>query len=107
MKKWLQQFRFSFLLEEIERYGFHYSFKEYLMVMAGGMTGIWFLSEYLHLRVEMAALLGMIYLLLLPGGIRMQFRYLYEQKRFEDITTYMQYLMYSFKRNRKIVRKSK
>ncbi len=103
MKKWLQQFRFSFLLEEIERYGFHYSFKEYLMVMAGGMTGIWFLSEYLHLRVEMAALLGMIYLLLLPGGIRMQFRYLYEQKRFEDITTYMQYLMYSFKRNRKIV----
>lgn len=103
MKKWIQQFRFSFLLAEIEGYGFHYSFKQYLLVMASGMLVIWLLSEYLHLHVGMVALLGVMYVLLVPCGVRLQFRYLYEQKRFEDITTYMQYLMYSFKRNRKIV----
>lgn len=103
MKKWIRHFRFSFLLEEIEGYGFQYSFKEYLLLMAGGLVGIWILSDYLNLYLQMAVLLGCMYLMILPYGIRLQFRYLYEQKRFEDITTYMQYLMYSFKRNRKIV----
>lgn len=91
------------IVTEIHRYGYHFSVSSYLKflfaaVIATGIVGYGFALQLPYI----AGLIGLC-LFLLPGVILKTYHNLYEQKRFMDISNYMEQLLYSFKRRSKIL----
>lgn len=91
------------IVTEVHRYGYHFSVSSYIKfllaaVIATGLVGYAF-------ELQLPYILGLIglCLFLLPGMILTTYHYLYEQKRFMDISNYMEQLLYSFKRRSKIL----
>lgn len=94
---------FRFLQHEIKGYGFTYSFQKYLLSMLLmlaiiGITGLLYGLERPYLFFA-----GGVGLAFVPVIIRAQFRYMYEQKRFQDITVYLEQMAYSFQKHPKIL----
>ncbi|HIT61692.1 MAG TPA: hypothetical protein IAC33_10810 [Candidatus Fimousia stercorigallinarum] len=104
MKRYsVKYIRFRNLQTQINGYGYHYSFSKYLVLLflgMGVMIGIGMLNG-LKL-VNICILSGMV-VLLIPVLLIVQFRYLYEQQRFQSVVNYMEQMMYSFQKHSKIV----
>lgn len=91
------------LQKEIWRYGYHFSLKKsfgYLALVYFGIAG---LSYLFSLKLQYTLIIMGVITLFYPSIILMTFRSMYEQKKFEDITAYMEQILYSFKRRGKIL----
>lgn len=91
------------LNKEVDRYGYRFTLSgyiKYLICVFGGIVGI---SFVLRLEWQYIISVAVISALFLPSVFLMTFRNMYEEKKFEDITAYMEQLLYSFKRQPKIL----
>lgn len=99
----LQYLKFTNLKKEIHGYGYSYSFKKYLFTLFLSFVGILSAGRFFHLKPSYITALGFIYLCFFPMIIIRQFQYLYEQQRFRDVVNYLEQMIYSFKKQPKII----
>ncbi len=88
---------------EIEKYGYTFSISVYLKYLLGIYLGIAAFTWVFRLKVPFMLLVMGIVSVFVPGVFLMTYRNLYEEKKFEDLTAYMEQLLYSFKRRAKIL----
>lgn len=90
------------LQKQVDLYGYRFSWKNQAAVtgcVLASLAAVGFL--YKLSWPCMAAVLAAM-MLMLPGLILDTYKRMYEQKRFSDVVTYIEQLMYSFRKNGKI-----
>lgn len=98
IKTILEKYDLRLLKKEIESYGYTYSFKSFLLSALGYLSVIVIISLYIKLQWKYIVFLGMVILLIIPFLIRSQFNQLYQIKRFEMVTNYLENIIPIFKR---------
>lgn len=91
------------LEKEVHVYGYHFSWKTHLLLiicsMLGiGAVGILFQLEPVYFIVIMAAVLAV-----LPVFVLHMYKKMFEQKRFSDVVTYAEQMLYAFQKTGKVV----
>lgn len=91
------------LEKEVHVYGYHFSWKSHVALMAGallgiGAVGILFRLKLLYFMIVLAAVI-----LVLPVLVLDMYKKMYEQKRFSDVCSYMEQLLYAFQKTGKVV----
>lgn len=99
----LQYLRFSNIKTEISAYGYSYSFRKYMLTLAACFAVIFIAGKFFHLQMKYTIALMLAFLLVFPVIVLDQFRYLYEQNRFQDVVNYLEQMIYSFKKTPKIL----
>lgn len=106
-KKWDKPYSrfntFKALNEKIVGMGYSYSLTSFMKNFLG-FSGLIILMGYFH-KMHYAYILVMIlfYSLLLPFSIYSQYKYLYEQKRFQELCVYLKQMKINFKSSKKIL----
>lgn len=98
-----QYIRFRNLQTRISGYGYEYSFSRYLVLLMAGMGSIIVIGRMNGLKFMNICILAGTVIVMIPLLILIQFQYLYEQNRFQDLVSYMEQMMYSFQKHSKIV----
>lgn len=88
---------------EIRRFGYQFSPRAYAACFIGLYACIAGFSYIFRLNTVCVLVICVVSGCFVPGMFIMIYRNLYEQKRFEDITAYMEQILYSFKRRAKIL----
>lgn len=91
------------LQTEIAGYGFTYSLKKVYVTMLIFFVGILITGFLFKLQMSYILILGGIGILMLPMIIISQYKYLFEQRRFTDVSTYVEQMIYNFKKQPKIL----
>lgn len=91
------------LQTEIAGYGFSYSLKKFYVTMALFFASVLVTGYLFKLHWQYIAILACIVLACVPFIILGQYKYLYEQKRFTDVSTYVEQMIYNFKKQPKIL----
>lgn len=95
-KKWI--FSYGYMKKTISGYGFCYSLKDFLKVTFLVFVGLGAAGWMYQLKIGYILLTMAAAALSLPVIVTAQFRYMYEQKRFADAVTYMEQMIYMFKK---------
>lgn len=90
------------LQREVHIYGYHFSWKNQLLVLVCALIGMAALSILFQLSHILTLCVLLLTILLLPVLILDTYKRMYEQKRFADVVTYIEQLMYSFQKSGKI-----
>ena len=91
------------LQTEVNRYGYNFSAKKfYLSVLAafGVALGTGFLFK---LSIPFILFIFIVCVLCVPSILLTSYKNMYESKRFHDVSNYMEQLLYSFRRKKKIL----
>ena len=99
IKNIFKKYDFHLMQREIESYGFTYSFKNFVMTSMILLLVIIVIALYMRLELFFMIILMISVLLIAPFLIRSQFKQMYEMKRFEMVTTYLDNMLPIFKRN--------
>ena len=103
MKKLLSYLKFENLSSEIKGYGFEYSFNKYLRSMLFAFALVIGFGWFYGLTFTYIGFLLILSLLLLPLIIIAQFKYMYNNKQYEDIINYSEQMIFAFKKEPKIL----
>lgn len=90
------------LQREVHMYGYHYSSKTHLMLIAGVLAGSIAIGLIFRLSAPFVLALTAASLLVLPLLILSMYQKMYEQKRFSEAGQYIEQMLYSFLKNQKI-----
>ncbi len=99
----ISYFKPGYAKREVHRLGYRFSLKKYLSYLLGLSGGIAALAYVFRLKAPWIILVCAVTCCFVPGIFITVYRDMYEQKRFEDITAYMEQILYSFKRRAKIL----
>lgn len=91
------------LEKEVHVYGYSFSWKTHLMVTVCSLLGISAVGIVFQLHPANFAIVLAAVILALPFFVVSSYRRMYEQKRFADVTTYMEQMLYSFQKHGKAV----
>lgn len=91
------------LEKEVHVYGYYFSWKKHLLVLICSLLGISAIGILYRLNPVFFAITIAVVVLALPALIVDMYKRMFEQKRFADVTTYMEQILYSFQKNGKIV----
>ncbi len=91
------------LIKEIKLYGYSYSVKRQLLCMGIVILVIAILGKVIGLTTTQLVILIIGISLGLPQLLIHSFQNMYEQKKFVDISNYVEQMLYSFKRKSKIL----
>lgn len=91
------------LAREVHVYGYNFSWKGHLLLLACCILGISVIGVLFRLNATYFVFNVIAVIIAIPSGIRYMYRQMYEQKRFTDITTYMEQMLYSFQKSGKIL----
>ena len=91
------------LLNEIHIIGYHYSWKQYIYTNIGVVAVLVLIAKILSLSAVYTVILGIIVILCEPYLVLNGYVNMYEQKRFMDVSNYMEQMLYSFKQKSKIM----
>ena len=97
-KRALRKYDFKLLQQEIEDYGYKYSFKDFALISLIFVGIIGGVSWFVHLNLILIICLFVLIMGLVPFIIRSQFAQLYQVKRFEMITGYLDNVLPVFKK---------
>ena len=89
--------------QEVHRLGYHFSLRKYVEYFLGLSGCIAVLAWLFRLKLPYILIISAAAICFIPGIFIMTYRNAYEQRRFEDITAYMEQILYSFKRRAKIL----
>lgn len=101
--KVLKYLKFSNCRKEIEGYGYHYSFQQYIKQVLLCIVAIIFVGYMLYMNLRAMLAVCVVVAFALPFLVMQHYRFLYEADRFEDVTGYMESMMNAFKRTPKIL----
>ncbi len=90
------------LAKEVHVYGYNYSWKMHMLLNVCSLLGISVIGVLFQMRPGYLAVIFLAVLILLPMLIRDMYKRAYEQKRFADVTTYMEQMLYSFQKSEKV-----
>lgn len=88
---------------EVQRCGYSFSLSGYVKYLAAVFLGIIAFAYIFRLKLFFMLVVMAAALCFMPGVFLMTYRNLYEEKKFEDVTAYMEQILYSFKRRAKIL----
>lgn len=91
------------LAMEVHMYGYNFSWKTHIMLLVCSIIGIIAIGLVFNLIPELLVCSAIAVIFLIPNIVRYMYRQMYEQKRFADVTTYMEQMLYSFQKNQKIL----
>ena len=92
------------LQKEVHAFGYDFYWKSYLLSILGVMLLITVVGIFFKLKAGYVILVFLAALFALPLLIVNMYRRMYEQKRFADVTDYMEQVLYSFEKEHKILR---
>lgn len=90
------------LAKEVQIYGYHFSWKTHLAVVLISVFGIGAVGLLFQLEARLLIATMVIMFVALPALILDMYIKMYEQKRFADVTTYMEQVLYSFLKTEKV-----
>ena len=96
-------FSIQALKTEINGYGFSYSIKDYAVTLLLVIAALVGAGIFYSLKIPFLAVILLSFVIMMPGMITTQFKYIYEQKKFTDAVDYMEYMLYEFKKKPKIL----
>ena len=88
---------------KIQGYGYNYSVSKYVLTAIAVLSAMVIISYFYELKLAAIIALAVLALLMLPSIILSQYRYLYNNGRFEQLVDYMEQMIISFKQNPKIL----
>lgn len=91
------------LQKEVHRYGYNFEWKTYLLTIFFVFLLIGVVGMFFKLELVYIVAVGAVALSMLPVLIIDMYRRMYEQKRFADVTDYMEQILFSFRKERKIL----
>lgn len=91
------------LEKEVHVYGYNFSWKMHIFVVICSLIGISAIGVLYKLKPLYFSMMLATVVLILPLFVLASYRRMYEQKRFADATAYMEQILYSFQKNRKIL----
>ena len=103
VKRYLKLISFKNLNYRIQSFGYDYSLAKYITSIVLLMSIIVISGKIFHLKYEYIIPLALFALILLPIIVLSQIKFLYNNFRFEQITTYLQEMITIFKMNPKIL----
>lgn len=92
-----------YLGRAVRRFGYQFSPWKYAGCFVGLGVAVTVVSFSFRLKFPCVLVIACAAACFVPGLFAMTYRNLYEAKRFEDLTAYMEQLLYSFKRRAKIL----
>ena len=90
------------LAKEVHVYGYNYSWKLHMLLNLCSLLGISAIGILFQMKPGYLAVVFAAVLFVLPMLIRDMYKRAYEQKRFADVTTYMEQMLYSFQKSGKV-----
>lgn len=96
-------FSIKALKTEINGYGFSYSIKDYSITLLFVIAALIGAGIFYSLKIQYLAFILLVAVVMMPGMITTQFRYVFEQQKFSDAVDYMEYMLYEFKKKPKIL----
>lgn len=94
---------FKKMQAEVNRYGMSINMADYLKFIGLSYLAMIAFCYVFKLRWLCIAAVAVVITLLLPSIFMAQFRNMYETKRFEDVNAYLEQMLYSFRRQPKIL----
>lgn len=91
------------LEREVHVYGYNFSWKAHVLVVSGSLMGIGAIALLFKLKPFFISISLAAVVIILPIFILSSYQRMYQQKRFADATTYMEQMLYSFQKNKKIM----
>ena len=91
------------LEKEVHMYGYNFSFRSHLLILITTLAGMTALGIIFRLNVVPIMLIMAAAAAVLPYLILNVYKRMYEQKRYSDVLTYIEQLMYSFQKTEKIL----
>lgn len=91
------------LEKEVHIYGYHFSWKSHIMLMLGALVGISAVGILFQLEAFYFTVVTVAVIVMLPVLVLDMYKKMYEQKRFADVTSYMEQMLYSFQKTGKVV----
>ena len=90
------------LEKEVHVYGYNFSWKTHVLVTIFSLLGISAIGLLFQLKAANFSIIMFAMVLVLPIFIISTYKRMYEQKRFADVATYMEQMLYSFQKNGKV-----
>lgn len=91
------------LEKEVHVYGYHFSWKSHILLMIGALVGISAVGILFQLEAFYFTVVTIAVVVMLPVLVLDMYKKMYEQKRFADVTSYMEQMLYSFQKTGKVV----
>lgn len=91
------------LEKEVHIYGYDFSWKANIMVMLGSLLGISAIGMIFQLKSLYFTVIIVAVIMVLPILIRDAYSRMYQQKRFADVVTYMEQILYSYQKSGKVI----
>lgn len=88
---------------DITYYGSTVSTKSYLSFLLLCYVGVIIFGIVFKLKLPYILILAAVATLMMPITYTLQYKNIYEQKKFNTVTSYMEQMLYSFKRHKKIL----
>lgn len=91
------------LAKEVHVYGYHFSWKAHMAWIFGAITGCVLLELLFHLQAGYFSAIVIAIACTVPVLVLDMYKRMYEQRRFADVTAYMEQILYSFLKTGKVV----
>lgn len=91
------------LQKEVHMYGYNFSWKAHLLVIFLSMIGVMAIGYLFKLKILNMVIVGAAVLAVIPLLVIDMYKRMYEHKRFADVSTYLEQMLYSFQKGGKIL----
>lgn len=91
------------LQKEVHVYGYNFSERTHLLILFLTLLGLIAIGLVFRIRPFGMAVIGAGALCAIPVLVLDMYKRMYQQKRFEDVLSYMEQMLYSFQKNGKIL----
>lgn len=91
------------LEKEVHMYGYYFSWKAHIAWMTGALLGIGAVGILFRLKMFYFVIVLAAVILMLPVLVLDMYKKMYEQKRFSDVCSYMEQMLYAFQKTGKVV----
>ena len=83
------------LAKEVHVYGYNFSWKTHLSLIVCSLLGMGAIGVVFHLNAVYFAVTVIAVVVMLPIFVLTMYKRMYEQKRFGDVTTYLEQMLYA------------
>lgn len=92
------------LEKEVHVYGYHFSWKSHILLILCSLFGIGAIGILFQLKPLFLAVTVAAVVIMLPVFVLNMYKKMYEQKRFSDVVTYMEQMLYAYQKSGKVIR---
>ena len=91
------------LQKEVQAFGYNFRWSSYALVMGGVLLLAAAIGIFFKLQMAYTGIVLLAVILVLPLLVMDAYKRMYEQKRFADVTDYMEQVLYSFRKEHKVL----